>query len=467
MKKSNGFAIFSFILGLLFINLNLSAQEYKLVETGQADCYDADGNEINCPSEGEALYGQDAQYDSPTFSFTDNGDGTVTDENTGLMWQQTPTSNTFKWQQAVDYCDVLVLNDYDDWRMPTLKELFSISNFNSGWPYLDVDYFHLASGQVTKDEQYWCDNFYVGVTVEGGSEAAFGVNHVTGHIKAYPANAGGPVGGKYVRAVRGNAHGENDLIDNGDGTITDNSTGLMWTQADNGEGIDWENALTYAEGHELANHSDWRLPNVKELHSIVDYNYSPSATNEDHIGPAIDPMFDCTPIINEAGDNDYGYYWSSTSALFSSNQPYYYAWYVAFGMAVNGAGQDFHGAGGVRFDTKYEGGPQGEGGERYYNYVRLVRDVSTTGFNDQEIDNDSFEVYPNPAGDVITIDFSGKLAGNGTIQVLNLLGKIVYAETYEISARTLVNISELKPGVYFVKLQSEGQVYSRKLIKKR
>jgi len=47
-------------------------------------------------------------------------------------------------------------------------------------------------------------------------------------------------------------------------------------------------------------------------------------------------------------------------------------------MAVNGEGLDYHGAGAVRFDTKYEGGPAGEGGERYHNYVRLVRTISAT-----------------------------------------------------------------------------------------
>ena len=49
---------------------------------------------------------------------------------------------------------------------------------------------------------------------------------------------------------------------------------------------------------------------------------------------------------------------------------------VAFGRAVNGEGEDFHGAGGVRFDTKAEGEPLGEDGGRYYNYVRLVRDTN-------------------------------------------------------------------------------------------
>ncbi|UOD35128.1 hypothetical protein DSN97_01975 [Deferribacteraceae bacterium V6Fe1] len=109
----------------------------------------------------------------------------------------------------------------------------------------------------------------------------------------------------------------------------------------------------------------------------MDYSYSPSATDTEKIGCAIDPnMFTCSEITNEAGESDCPYYWSSTSAHFTAGEPFYYAWYVAFGRAVNNEGLDFHGAGAVRFDTKVEGGPLGEGGERYYNYIRLVRDVN-------------------------------------------------------------------------------------------
>lgn len=355
-------------------SVGLVEDNFLLNSSGQVTTYDNDGNVVTGLTEGDALFGQDANYLSgSTMSFIDLGDGTVLDLNTGLMWQQVPINQNFTWQEAVDHCESLELAGYDDWRIPSLKELFSISNFGLSWPYLDTDLFELASGQITKDEQYWSSNFYVGTTEVGGTESAFGVNHVTGHIKAYSATATGAVGGKYVRAVRGVSYGANDFINNGDGTISDNATDLMWMQNDNEEGIDWEDALAYAESSEFAGYSDWRLPNVKELQSIVDYSYSPTATDEYAIGPAIDPMFDCTPIVNEAGNDDYGYYWTGTSAQFTSGDPYYYAWYVAFGTAVNDEGIDSHGAGGVRFDTKYEGGPLGEGGERYYNYVRLVR----------------------------------------------------------------------------------------------
>lgn len=466
MKKLKLFAELSIIIGILILNLNAFSQDYKVVETGQTSCYDEDGNVIACPSEGEPLYGQDAQFPNFDFSFVDNGDGTVSDLNTGLMWQQVPTNSDFKWQAAVDYCNNLVLDGYDDWRMPSAKELFSISDFNSGWPYIDLNYFTLASGQVTKDEQYWTSNYYVGVTVEGGSQSAFGVNHVTGHIKAYAANSGGPVGGKYVRAVRGNVYGENEFVDNGDGTITDNATQLMWTQDDNEVGIDWQDALAYAEDFELAGHSDWRLPNVKELQSIVDYSYSPTATDEAHQGPAINPMFNCTPILNEAGIDDYGYYWTNTSAHFTTGEPYYYAWYVAFGTAVNGEGLDFHGAGAVRFDTKYEGGPLGEGGERYYNFVFLVRNTGATGLNESKLNDDSFKIYPNPATGYIKAELSPGLSENSTVQVLNLMGEVIYSKNMQSSNSLYINLLPYNPGIYFFRVISNESVFSKKFIKK-
>ncbi|MFI3295760.1 MAG: DUF1566 domain-containing protein, partial [Rikenellaceae bacterium] len=163
---------------------------YTQISTGQVLCYDVSGNVIDAPAVGDSLYGQDGNYlRGAQMSFRDNGDGTVTDLNTGLTWQQTPPAQGVVWAEAEAYCDELELGGYDDWRLPTLKELFSISNFSQGWPYIDTTYFKLSSGIVDKNEQYWSSNKYVGETVEGRENAAFGVNHVTGHIKAYAAGS--------------------------------------------------------------------------------------------------------------------------------------------------------------------------------------------------------------------------------------------------------------------------------------
>jgi len=218
-----------------------------------------------------------------------------------------------------------------------------------------------------------------------GNETMFGVNFADGRIKGYPTSPmPGQTEGKqfYVLYVRGNStYGINDFADNGDGTITDNATELMWMQDDNGSPISWENALTYAENFEFAGYSDWRLPDAKELQSIVDYSRSPSTSGT----AAIDPLFSCTQIENEAGQADYPFYWTSTTHADSSPTPGGSAAYVSFGRALGymfGEWIDVHGAGAQRSDPKegdpndypYGFGPQGDA-IRIYNFVRLVRTV--------------------------------------------------------------------------------------------
>ena len=90
--------------------------------------------------------------------------------------------------------------------------------------------------------------------------------------------------------------------DNGDSTVTDNCTGLMWQKDTGNEGtkLDWCAALAYCEGLSLGGHDDWRLPNIHELQSIVDYGYQ---------DPAIHPVFSA-PM--SALDRD-PVYWSSTT----------------------------------------------------------------------------------------------------------------------------------------------------------
>ncbi len=373
---------------------------YVVVDPWQQVCYDDIGTVIT-PFPGDQFYGQDAQFSGTASSYQDNGDGTVTDLNTGLTWEQSPGDISLTWSEAVDYCDDLVLGGQSDWRIPSLKELFSISDFSEGWPYFDDTYFDIAGSTVSKDEQYWTSNFYVGLT-HGGQASAFGVNHGTGHIKAYPTDAPPPFG-NFVRAVRGETYGENAFVDNGDGTVTDTATGLMWQQDDNGEGLDWEYALAYAEDLVLADHNDWRLPDVKELQSIVDYSHSPNAENPADIGPAIDTAyFSITelPAGTTNYDPDYPYFWSGTNAFFSPEVPAYgYAWYVAFGTAPDPNGDDVHGAGAVRYDLKSEDSPplpEDEG--RIYNFVRCVRETGT-GVEEESstLDNLTLEpAGPNP-----------------------------------------------------------------------
>ena len=179
------------------------------------------------------------------------------------------------------------------------------------------------------------------------------------------------------------SYGVNDFVDNEDGTISDKATGLMWMKEDSGFGLYWANALEYAENAEYAGYTDWRLPNAKELQSIVDYTRSPATTNS----AAIDPILSCTQILNEAYELDYAYYWTSTTHSQETQLDGAEAAYIAFGRALGYYFEvwvDVHGAGSQKCEMKTgdaDDYPTGLGDQndavRIENYVRLVRDDST------------------------------------------------------------------------------------------
>ncbi len=96
----------------------------------------------------------------------------------------------------------------------------------------------------------------------------------------------------------------NRFIDNGDGTVTDTNTDLMWTKDANLKVtcVLWQQAIDYANNLNLYGYTDWRLPTVNELISLIDYTkYSPAL-------PAGHPFINMQP----------DFYWSSTTyALYS------------------------------------------------------------------------------------------------------------------------------------------------------
>ena len=118
-----------------------------------------------------------------------------------------------------------------------------------------------------------------------------------------------------------------NLTDNGNGTVTDSGTRLMWQQEDNSV-MTWEAALTYCEGLVLpaSGYTDWRLPNHKELLSLVD---------ETRVLPSIN-------IARFPREFYYTspYFWSSTTYAEDAVTHGSYAWYVDFywgGKSLNNA----------------------------------------------------------------------------------------------------------------------------------
>lgn len=68
-------------------------------------------------------------FSGPAFGdFVDNGDRTVTDTSTCLMWQQGTTEH-LNWEEAISFCENLTLGEYEDWRLPSRNELQSLMDY--------------------------------------------------------------------------------------------------------------------------------------------------------------------------------------------------------------------------------------------------------------------------------------------------------------------------------------------------
>jgi hypothetical protein len=334
---------------------------------------------------------------------------------------------------------------FADWRLPAIKELYSLfdargtdpSSYTGTdtsvlTPFIDTTYFKYAYGDTSLgeriiDSQYASSNVFVVNPAETGYPKLFGLNVADGRIKGYDLIMPDGVSEKtfFVQLVRGTiGYGISNFTDNGDGTITDTSTGLMWSKADSGIGMTWQDALAWVQARNAASYlgrNDWRMPNVKELHSLVNYANAPDFNGLPAIATA---FFTCTPITNENGDADFPYYWTSTthagySATASVGEQ---AAYIPFGRALGwpdtaGRWVDVHGAGCQRSDPKvgppyayatthvvtkggvtytgYSFGPQGDA-IRGFNYVRLVRTIPAVVRGDMNCDGmvDSGDISP-------------------------------------------------------------------------
>ena len=373
-KGDRMFKLSKSVIGIFILMIAVAAGSSPVPDTGVTKCYNAT-TEITCPTPGQPFYGQDANYTINPMSYT-KLDATgnalpdsatswtmVKDNVAGLIWEMKTNEdgvknytdphdadNTYTWYDSnpatnggnagtpgngTDTEDFIkALNDakyggFNDWRLPTIKELACIVNYNIPYPgpTINTGYFH-----NTDASGYWSSTTYASYTYDAWC-VALGLGHDFTSYKHFSY---------YVRAVRGGQSGllgdlvigsfdswgaaqiddadaAGSFIDNKDGTVTDISTGLMWQQAGSSNEMTWEQALAYCEDMNFAGYTDWRLPTIKELRSLVDYSrYSPT--------------IDTTYFPNTAASG----YWSSTTyANFTS-----YAWLVDFGNGRGSYGYD-------------------------------------------------------------------------------------------------------------------------------
>ena len=128
-----------------------SAAHYPVVGTGQDSCYNDHGDAIDCPAAGTFLSGQDAQHRGKQPSYLDNGNGTVTDLVTGLVWAKAPASPVAV-ADLDGFAQASRLGGQDDWRVPTIRELYSLIDYRGSYtgdlrtsrPYIDTAVFGFA-----------------------------------------------------------------------------------------------------------------------------------------------------------------------------------------------------------------------------------------------------------------------------------------------------------------------------------
>ena len=308
LTKYAAFHLIILPLTLLFCQI---AWAYPLPDTGQTKCYNNTG-EITCPQPGEAFYGQDGSYliNPPSYTKLDGAGNDLPDSATSwimvrdnvteLIWEVKTDDgsihdkdNKYTWYDSnpatnggdagtpgdgtdtEDFINALNGDNFgghSDWRLPTIKELTTITDRGRVSPTINTGYFP----NTMHPYEYWS-------STTAGTSGAWGVEFHYSYANVHPKNYS-----HYVRAVRGGQSGLLDhLVINGDGTVTDTASGLMWQQAtESGKG--WADALSYCEGLSLGGYTGWRLPNIRELKSIRDYGTS-------------------NPAINSSG------YWSSTT----------------------------------------------------------------------------------------------------------------------------------------------------------
>ena len=521
MKKNNKINMISRLLSAIllfsFSGNYLQSQNYKVVDGGQTKCFNTTGS-ITSPSAGQSLYGQDAAYTGNTSSYTLSSDTkTVYDNITGLTWMSSPNmTNTApvktdrmsysaaqSWVSTVNAAN---FGGFNDWRIPTIKELYSLylakgidpggSTSSAGLtPFLDDTYFKFAYGNTSIgerliDQQYLSSNIFILNPSESGYTKDFGVNFSDGRIKGYDMVDALSKLTKtfYVQLVRGKTnYGINNFVDNGNQTITDNETKLMWAKNDNGSGLNWTDALAWVQTKNSQNylgHNDWRMPDIKELQSIIDYSHSPDYDNS----PAINTSyFNCTPTINEAGQSDWGYYWSSTTheSYTTTNGGGAEADYIPFGRALGWPSTqtkwvDVHGAGCQRSDQKigppyswailkttivnavtytgYSFGPQGDA-IRGANYVRIVRTISgsTEIFNTSSSANE-YKPTENSFYQTIIIQ---NTTGAENYQLVNVMGQTVWVGN-QIEKQNFVHLTS---GIYFLNIANQKNIQTIKLLK--
>jgi len=293
--------------------------------TGQTECWDEDGASVPC-----AGTGQDGEYQTgvliPSPRFTDRGDGTVRDNLTGLIWlKQANCLGEISWLQALSASNALADGQCDltdgsapgDWRLPNFRELTSLIDVARSHPAISNT---AGTGAWTRNDPFsriqnhlhWTSTTVAGDPTEVWKISPFasgnfhagrknGPNHWTWPVRDDAQTGNAPTAvpatgqtecwdedGASVPCAGTGQDGEHQagvplpsprFTDQGDGTVRDNLTGLIWLKQANCLGEDTRAqslslSASLADGQcnltDGSKPGDWRVPNVREFLSLLD-----------------------------------------------------------------------------------------------------------------------------------------------------------------------------------------------------
>lgn len=330
-----------------FVGYNGAHPVLQLAATGQAASYAA-GDDA-AASQGVAW---------PNGRFHDNGDGTVSDQLTGLVWLKNAGCFAIAtWANAVAAANQLAagqcgLTDGSaagQWRLPNLVELESLIDASASAPAVSGSFTNIpssASGSVYwTSTPYWSgaggstnsawairltDGRYINGSDSNGSNLmAIALNGIwavkgttggavmlasTGAIEPFAARDDGTLAtGAPIPQAR--------MIDNGDGTITDSLTGLVWLKQANCINDTWAGALTdisqLASGAcgltDGSTAGQWRMPNRREMESLQDRGQNNHALYFDETFDSAFPSAIPTQPAVFVSMPEFQYYWTSTT----------------------------------------------------------------------------------------------------------------------------------------------------------
>ncbi len=342
--------------GIYFSVVNLDSTPDNSIVGADFIAYDAGNAPVRLAASGQTVSyatGDDGDLKSgvswPLTRFVDNQDGTITDELTGLVWLKDAGCFAAEiWRSAIDdvnglasgHCGLTDGSAAGDWRLPNVVELESLIDASAANPAVSGPFSNVSSGI------YWTATAYYGG--EAGSSNAWAIrmsdgryiNDSSSNVMASSANdvwavksgSGGRVklqsSGMYVpyadnddgAVESGVPQPSSRMIDNGDGTVTDALTGLIWLkQADCISGT-WNSAMatvnSLASGQcglkDGSKPGDWHMPNRKEMQSLQDRAQNNHALYFDESFPSATRGL---PTQDAAFNNlvELQYYWTSTT----------------------------------------------------------------------------------------------------------------------------------------------------------